>query len=256
MSTHALTSWTRTLNPDDALLLLELAQPGLSLDDWAAQAHDRLPQAGRPRRTELIRLTRERLLDVDGERVADTAYLRMIHDGTPARRDTLLHGRALFDHPWIAVALDEIVHPQLEAADRPLAPRDVDRVTDGAWAALLDRHLKPGTGPQSVDKTRSQIQRNLARLGVLELRGNTARDTYVRRGQPDAVAFAWLVAHELRVANLPECDAAWAARQSRAARLFAVPPLTADTCIEAGVRAGVLRSGFLAGRPRLHPGTP
>src|SRR5690606_417207 len=56
-------TWTRTLNDEDAALLLDLAWPGMSLDTWQEQGHAVLPQPSLPRRREQLRLVREELLD-------------------------------------------------------------------------------------------------------------------------------------------------------------------------------------------------
>ena len=252
--TDRLTSWTRTLNEEEAGLLLDEAQPGQPVADWVERAHDLLPQGSRPRRRELIRLVRDQLLDVVDDHVADSVFLRLFHEGSPGRRAALLHGRRLLDNAWIERALTDVVYPQLAEAEEALAPRDADLVPDGRWDAFLDAHLKSGTGLESVRKTRSEVMRNLARLGVIEIRGNTAREAHVRRGQPDGVALAWLLAFELQRANRTEADVRWAVHQSRATRLFATTDAWAERGIDEGARAGLLTRGFLAGQPRLHVG--
>ena len=252
--TERLTSWTRTLNEEDAERLLDAASPGLSLDAWTDAAHQLLPQPGRDRRTELVRLVREQLLDLADDHIADSAFLRLFHDGSPGRRAALLHGRRLLDNPWIERALADLVYPALAAADEPLAPRDADLVPDPAWDTFVAAHVRPGTGPEATRKTRSEVMRNLARLGVLDVTGNTTREARARHGQPDGVAFSWLLAHELVRSSRAEADLRWAVHHARAPRLYATTAAYAQRCIDEGVAAGLLRRGFLAGQPRLHPG--
>lgn len=248
-----LTSWTRTLNEDDAQTLLDLARPGLGLDDWREAGHRLLPQPSVARRRELLRLVRERLLDHDGAVIVDSAFLGLFQDGSPHRRATLLHGRYLWHQPMLRPALEELIHPALERMDRPLAPDDADLVPAAAWDLALRRWLRPGIPGEALAKTRSTLQRALASVGVLEVTGNNARTTRVRHGRPDPAGFAWLLAWELLAQGLTEVDEPWAVTSSFAARLFAPGPGYAATCVRAGVDAGLLRRGHLMGRARLHP---
>ena len=82
--TDRLISWTRTLNEEEAAFLLDEARPGESVAAWAERAHATLPQGSRDRRTELIRLVRDQLLDKDDAGlIADSAYLPLSHADHP-----------------------------------------------------------------------------------------------------------------------------------------------------------------------------
>lgn len=255
-----LESWTRTLNEDDALTLVDLARPGLPLDAWTEDAHDALPQAGRDRRTETIRLVRERLLDwdaaPDGEppTVAATDWLRLMHDGAPYARVELLWGRYLFDQAWVRRAIEHLVAPALAAADTPLSPRDADRIDLDRWTDFVDAHLRPDAGDASRPKTRQQIQRALSRLGVLEIEDPRAGLTRAVHARPAPVVFGWLLAHEMRLTRRTELDLEHAAARSATARLFLPARAYARRCLDEAVALGVLRQSYLAGRARLHPG--
>lgn len=248
----ALTSWTRTLNEDDALTLVEAAQGGTSLADWGELADRLLPQAGAPRRRELIRMVRDELLDIRDGAIVASAWLRLFQDGSPHRRLGLLYGRLWRNRPMVLRALDELVLPALALADRPLAPHDSDVVAPEAWDRLIRTSLRPDVPSEAFAKTRSTLQGALRAVGVLEISGNQARTCRVRHGRPDPLAFAWVVAHELR--DRGESSEGWAARESFAARLFAPRPDYATTCLDAGVDAGLLRRGHLMAQTRLDPG--
>lgn len=259
--TPRIESWTRTLNEDDALTLVDLARAGLPLSAWTEDAHDALPQASRDRRTETIRLVREHLLDwvaadADDPAIADTTWLRLMHDGAPYARVELLWGRYLFEHPWVRRAIDELVAPALAAADEPLSPRDVDRLDLTDWTTWVDRTLRPDVGPASRPKTRQQLQRALVRLGVLDIEDARAGLTRVRHARPAPVVFGWLVAHEMRLGHRIEMDLDHATCASRTARLLLPDPIYARQCLDDAVARGILRRGYLAGRARLHPGEP
>jgi hypothetical protein len=253
LSDH-LTSWTRTLNEDDALLLIEEAEPGLSLEDWTERGHDELPQSSRDRRTELIRLVRDRLLDWDADAIADTRWLALMGRLSPGARRQLLHARYLFEHPWILRAQAELIAPRIEASEVPLAPRDADRISHDDWVAFVEQTVRPGTGPESVKKTRSVLMRNLARLGVIARKGERGEHARVKRSTPDGRVFGWLIGHELRTRNLGEGGLTWALTQSRAAILLRPSGPYAERCVEEAISAGLLRQSYIAGESRLLDG--
>lgn len=250
-----LISWTRTLNEDDALLLLDEAQPGLSLEQWTDRGHDILPQPSRDRRTELIRLVREKLLDWTPQgTVADTRWLGILRASAPGPRRHLLHGRFLFDAPWILRVQATLIGPHLEAAEAPLAERDADLIKHATWVSFVEENALPNTGPESLKKTRSVVLRNLARLDVISPEGERGEDARVRRGKPDPLAFGWLLAFELRTKGVGECSLGWAAHHSRPATLFRPEPAYAERCVNAALAAGLLRRSFIAGEARYLDG--
>jgi hypothetical protein len=178
--------------------------------------------------------------------------LRLFQDGNPHRRLGLLYGRLWRNRPLVRRALDELVHPALEQADRPLAPHDADLIAPEAWDGFVRQSLRPDVPAEAFAKTRSTVQGALRAVGILEITGNQLRTCRVRRGRPDPLAFAWVVARELL--DRHEESEPWAVRDSFAARLFAPRADYAATCIDAGVAAGLLRRGQLMAQARLHPG--
>ena len=247
-----LTSWTRTLNEEDALVLLGAASPGDTLASWTEEGHRVLPQPSRPRRTEMIRMVRKHLLDLTpDDRIADTRYLELIRTGHARLRLDLMWGRYLFGHPWIDRALRELVHPALEASDELLAAEDADVIDEASWETFVARQLKPGTGPAAVRKSRSQVIRGLGHLGVV-VHDAEAGCHRARHAEPEKLAFGWLVARELEVTG--EMSEHRAARTSKAARLYATTPAYAEQCLAESVDAGLLKRGHLVGQAQLYPG--
>lgn len=255
-ASERLGSWTRTLNEDDAITVVLDAQPGQRLADWEARAHDVLPQANRARRVETIRLVRDQLLDLHADRIAPSTWLRLFQEGSPARRLGLLYGRLHARRPWILRAADELILPHLARADEPLAPHDADLIAPDEWTDFVARHRLERTRPESVKKTRTVIQRNLARLGVLEITAEgargardddddaapealiTARHTRTCHGEPDPVAFGWVLWHELTTLGRSEAPETWALSDAVAARIFAPRRPYAQRCVEAAIDAG------------------
>lgn len=251
-SAESLTSWTRTLNEEDALTLLDSAHPGTAVDDWAVLGDRLLPQASPARRRELIRIVREELLDVHDGAIVDSAWLRLLQGGSPHRRIGLLYGRLWRNRPVLVRALEKLIHPALERSDVPLAPHDADLIDADAWDRFLRAALHPDVPHEAFAKTRSTVQGALRDVGVLEIAANRERSTRVRRGRPDPLAFSWVVARELR--EMGEGSESWATFDSFAARLFAPRSDYAATCVDAGVTSGLLRRRHLMGHTRLQVG--
>ena len=245
-------SWTRTLNEEDAVLLLEQTEPGMSREDWEEQGHRALPQSSRPRRRETLRIVGGSLVDWQDDRVIETAFLRLYRLATARRRSTLLYGRLLGAQPWILRAIAELVLPQLEATHEPLAPPDADLITDAQWRDFIRAHAD--IPDSAFAKTRSTIHKNLANLGVLRVEGASRRTTRARHAEPDPIAFGWLLAHELTTSGRSEASQSWARVDALATKLFAARPEYADRCIDVAAKEGLLRRGFLAGMSRLHVG--
>jgi hypothetical protein len=252
MPTDFLTSWTRTLNEEDALALLDSAAAGVRVEEWEALGHQLLPQASQARRRELIRIVREELLDSRDGAIVASAWLRLLQEGSPHRRLGLLYGRLWKNRPLVLRALDEFVHPMLARADRPLAPHDSDLIEVDDFDRFLRETLRPDVPAEAFAKTRSTLQGALRAVGVVEITGNRERVLRVRRGRPDPLAFAWVVAREL--SERGDAAESWAIRDSFAGRLFAPRADYAAACLDAGVTANLLRRSHLMGQAQLQAG--
>lgn len=247
-----LISWTRTLNEEDALSLLDAALPGTPVEEWEELGHRLLPQASQARRRELIRIVREELLDTREGVIVASTWLRLLQEGSPHRRLGLLYGRLWRNRPLVLRALDELIHPLLARSHRPLAPHDSDALNADDWDAFLRSCLRPDVPSEAFAKTRSTLQGALRVVGVLEITGNRGREFRVKRGRPDPLAFAWTVAREL--SDRGDASESWGLRDSFAARLFAPRLDYASACVDAGVTAGLLRRTHLLGQAQLHVG--
>ena len=219
--------------------------------DWASSATG--SAAGEPeRRRELLRIVREELLDSRGGVIVDSAWLRLLQQGSPHRRLGLLYGRLWQSRPLVLRSLEALVHPALELADRPLAPHDADLIDGQAWDRFLLSVLRPGVPHEAFVKTRSTVQGALRDVGVLEIAGGRDRSIRVRRGRPDPLAYSWVLARQL--AELGEQAEGWALRDAFAARLFAPRPDYAPSA-STPVTAGSLRRGHLMAQSRLQVGS-
>ena len=250
-------SWTRTMNEAEGMQLLDLAEDGLRVADWAAIAHDELPFPKADRRNDHIRLVRRTLLDLDADeadpdaRIVASPYLLAFQSGNGRRRRDLLWGRFALDRPWCLRAMQALVLPALAEADEPLAARDADLVPAPAWDAFVDQNVLP-TGDVARRKTVTEIHRLLDRLGSLQkVGGNTHYETRARHARPDPLAFAHLVVLQMRRDARTEAPETWFLHQSEPALLFAVSEAESRRAIELGVEHGLFARSTLAGVPRL-----
>lgn len=248
---EALPSWTTTLNEPEAMLLLDLAHPGLALDAWRIAAHDALPQAAPLRRRVLVRLAQNLLLDHDGRAIVSSRFLQLFQAGGPRQRHDLVCGRAYLLNPWLVPAAQTLVLPRLAEAEQPLARRGADRLAPRQVADFVHARGAPGLSPSTRARTASAVLGALVDLGAV-VRGATSRDDCtVRRATPDPLAFGWLVAWQLRAAGRTEATDDWAVHHSAAALGFAVAPDHGRYCLETAIRAGLFERSYLAGIPRV-----
>ena len=244
--------WTRTLNEDDAMNLLDSVTPGQTMAAFKAQALADLPQAGRDRRVELVRLVWQHLVDTRDDVALPRDYLRLFVGAPPPRRTALLWGRFTSTVPLVADVLATVIEPTLDRAEQPFAAPDAAVLGQAEWDAALATLLRRGAPRSVIDKTRSTLQLVLSRCGILVVTGTRSRSTTVRRGDPDGLAFAWLIAQELRTGHHSEMPERIATASSYAARLFLPTEDRALACLEAGVRGGVLLRSYLMGSARYH----
>jgi hypothetical protein len=248
-----LKTWTRTLDREAALTLLEAAEPEMSVEEWRALGDQILPQPSAEQRTRHLDYVQRDLLDIVDGKLISSAFLRLYQEGTPHRREGLLAGRlAVGRHgPLIVHALNHLIGPALRESEEPLTHPDAGRLEAADWDRFLRSCLRPGLSDEVIRKTRTSLQRVLAEAGCLDIQGNQTRTTFAKRGRPDGGAFSWLIHHQLRKQGMREAFDHWAARDSFAAKLFATAEPYALTCLEAGVTAGLFTRSYLAGEARI-----
>jgi hypothetical protein len=245
-----LAGWTRSLPLEDVLLALAEAEPGLPLGEWRQRCDRSLPHASATRRADILRFVSKGLLDHDGKTIQPTRFLQLVRSlGAKGQRE-LVWGRYLMLVPVVDAALRELVAPVAALLDEPLKPCEDLQLSSAQWTNWLTARLAPSAGAKSVINSKGNLITALRRVGSV-IQRDRGRITQVVHGQPEGVAFAWLIAHELRLAQRIEAAETWAVNSSFAARLFLPTAHHAQVCIEQGVAAGILQRSYLAGEPRL-----
>jgi hypothetical protein len=239
-------TWTRTLNVDDAHVLLALAEPGLPVDAWAARAHAALARLDLARKAEIVRLVRDDLLGLDAgaERIAAGTLLRAYRAAPAAAQVGLVSAWWALSHPLTLHATDGVVAPAL-AARRSSIPLEV-------LDSLVARSIASDSG-ESIRKTRTTLTGALEDVGAIVTRGTGRyRSIATARGRPHPLVFAALVTRDveergaggLHLDDLPR----WLP-----VRLTLCDEDHARECVAAAVGAGVLRRD---GAGRISPSPP
>lgn len=243
--------WTQVIAPNEALLLLDLAEPGISREEWEEKAKAALPQAIGKRRQEIIRRTRVFLLDLDADRIRTSAFLRLLRGGSPRLRKDLFWARYCFTSPWPRLAASEVVRPAIAEATQPLAAPMAGVITTAAWREFVLRRVLAGTAEPSIKKTVAEIGRAFNGLGCLDMSRPRRGCSTAHPGDPDPLAFAWLLRFQLENEQRREATDDWAATQSVAAILFAVDEAHGRTLVEGAPSTGLFERSFLMGSGRL-----
>jgi len=244
-----LRSWTRNVPLVEGIQLICMAEDGMAVADWRAQADGLLPHADPAYRQTLLRLVQRMFLDVDskGTHIIETPYLRLIRDGGDARRRDLFFGRYALAHPWCLLAARRLILPRIERLG------DAAEVTTEEWDAFVSSYIEATASDASRRKTRSTVIGVFQNLGVLEREGSSSAPTRLRRASPAPLAFGWMVADQLAAQLIGRTTRAWASSVSDAAQLFAVHEDTAQALLRKAVGKGELRAVKVNGERGLMP---
>jgi hypothetical protein len=228
-----LRSWTRNVPFEEALTLLDLASPGRALDDWATAAEEALTHEDRAYRRTLTRLVGRMFLDLEGETIVESEFLRLVAGGPDRRRSDLLAVRYALAHMWPLEAARRVVRPALASQERA-------EVSIADWDAFVADLIELDASAASRRKTRSTVIGALVSLGVAERAATAGAPVALSPGRPDPLAFGWALGEQLAGELREACDAGWAATDSDAALLFGVTQDYGEACIRATVAKGLL----------------
>lgn len=190
-------SWTRTLNLDDAHIMLRLAVPGTTRRDWEISATSMLVDADRDkplteaRLNDLLRIIRVSFLSWEGTGrdavITENLFLRMYHSdhATPSFQEELVDIQWALYSEVARVAITNIIIPHLDVGDG-----EVDLATVDAFC-----HDTVDTdAPDSLRKTRTVLIKALERAGVMRTSGTGRyRRLWAQRGEPHPMTFAYLL---------------------------------------------------------------
>jgi len=192
---------TKSIDVDEALMLIDLTREVDSVAAWQDEALFRLPQASRRRRQEIVRAVRRKFLQTRDDCFVATPLLTLLTAQTldgRLKRD-LLFAQYLRTTPLVWEAIQQVVLPHAEAGARPLAKAEDAEIPQSAWDALLESRLRQYTGT-TFSRTRGHITAHLTKFGLLEARpvpgDRIAKRFFARFYEPDPPAFWFSLALE------------------------------------------------------------
>jgi len=201
---------TKSIDVDEALMLVELARQYESVSAWQDEALFRLPQASARRRKEIILSVRRKFLQTEDDSFVVTPLVSLLTapslDGR-LKRD-LLFGQYLRTTPLVWEAVRQVVLTHAEAGAQPLSKVEDAEIPQSNWDAFLSSALRQYTD-STFSRTRGHITAHLVKFGLLEAHrvpgDRIAKRFFARFYEPDPRAFWFSLAVEFR-------DSGWTSR--------------------------------------------
>jgi hypothetical protein len=192
---------TKSIDIEESLALITLANEYEQVDAWQDEALFRLPQTSRSRRQEIVRDVQRKFLQVENDHFVATPLQRLLTWpalGERLKRD-LLFAQYLRTTPLVWAAIEKVVLPHAEAASQPMAQAEAAEIQLEHWVDFLSSRLSTDT-KSTVVKTRQHITAHLTKFGLLETRAvpgdRIAQRFFARFYEPDPRAFWFSLAIE------------------------------------------------------------
>jgi hypothetical protein len=252
---------TKSIDIDEALMLIDLTREYESVAAWQDEALFRLPQASRQRRQEIVRAVRRKFLQTENDRFMTTPLLALLTTQTfdgRLKRDLLL-AQYLRTTPLVWEAIQQVVLPHAEASARPLAGSEDATITLDEWIAFLDGRLNTTTS-STVVKTRSHITAHLTKFGLLEARpvpgDRFAKHFFARFYEPDPRAFWFSLALEFVEQGWTSRSLDYVTHESWTRISYCTKPAYARFVMDEAERVGLVVTDFFGSEKQVTFRTP
>ena len=143
ISTRQYGPLTKSIDVDEALMLIGLTREFDSVAAWQEECLYRLPQASRQRRQEIVRAVRRKFLQTESDRFLTTPLVTLLVAPTldaRLKRD-LLFAQYLRATPLVWEAIQQVVLPRAESGTQPLAKAEDNEISLEDWEAFLEARL-------------------------------------------------------------------------------------------------------------------
>lgn len=247
---------TKSIDVDEALMLIDLTREVEIVAAWQDEALFRLPQASRQRRQEIVRSIRRKFLQTEDDRFVATPLLTLLTaqalDGR-LKRD-LLFAQYLRTTPLVWEAIQQVVLPHAEATARPLATAEDAEIPQSQWDALLEKRLRQYTDT-TFSRTRGHITAHLSKFGLLEAR-NVPGDRIAKRFfahfyEPDPRAFWFSLALEFAGQGWTSRSLDFIASQSWTRIAYCTKTAYARFVMEEAERAALVLTDFFGSEKQI-----
>ena len=247
---------TKSIDIDEALMLVGLAREYKSVVAWQDEALFRLPQASRQRRQEIMRDVRRKFLQTENDRFVTTSLLTLLTTQTfddRLKRDLLL-AQYLRTTPLVWEAIRQVVLPHAEASARPLVKAEDTIITLDNWTPFLAGRLNTTTH-STVAKTRSHITAHLTKFGLLEARpvpgDRFAKRFFAHFYEPDPRAFWFSLALEFVEQGWTSRSLDYVTNESWTRIAYCSKPAYARFVIEEAERVGLVVTDFFGSEKQM-----
>ncbi len=192
---------TKSIDIDESLALIALANEYEQVDAWQEEALFRLPQASRSRRQEIVRAVRRKFLTVEADHFAATPLRRLLTWPSLSERckRDLLFAQYLRTTPLVWKAIRDVTLPHAELSLNALADEQAREIQLEDWISFLEGRLNTTT-TSTVVKTRQHITAHLTKFGLLEAQAvpgdRIAQRFWAHFYEPDPRAFWFSLALE------------------------------------------------------------
>ena len=247
---------TKSIDVDEALMLIDLTREVEIVAAWQDEALFRLPQASRQRRQEIVRSIRRKFLQTEDDRFVATPLLTLLTTQTldgRLKRD-LLFAQYLRTTPLVWEAIQQVVLPHAEATARPLATAEDAEIPQSQWDALLEKRLRQYTDT-TFSRTRGHITAHLSKFGLLEAR-NVPGDRIAKRFfahfyEPDPRAFWFSLALEFAGQGWTSRSLDFIASQSWTRIAYCTKTAYARFVMEEAERAALVLTDFFGSEKQI-----
>ena len=247
---------TKSIDIDEALMLIDLTREYESVAAWQDEALFRLPQASRQRRQEIVRSVRRKFLQTKDDRFVVTPLLTLLTAQTldgRLKRD-LLFAQYLRTTPLVWEAIRQVVLPHAEAGARPLARPEDAEIPQAEWDALLESKLRQYTNT-TFSRTRRHITAHLTKFGLLEARrvpgDRIAKRFFACFYEPDPRAFWFSLALEFTDHGWTSRSLDYVTNQSWTRIAYCTKPAYARFVMEEAERAALVVTDFFGSEKQV-----
>lgn len=247
---------TKTVDIDEALMLISLTREFESISAWQDEAMFRLPQASRKRRQEIISAVRHKFLQAEDDHFIKTPLLTLLTTQTldnRLKRDLLL-AQYLRATPLVWEAIRQVVLPRAQAAALPLARPEVAEILVEHWSAFLTERLNTST-PSTVEKTRNHITSHLSRFGLLDAHAvpgdRIAKHFLAHSYEPDPRAFWFSLAVEFAERGWTSRSLDYIIGQSWTRIAYCATPAYARFVVDEAERAALVVTDFFGSEKQV-----
>ncbi|MBN1536875.1 MAG: hypothetical protein JW908_09105 [Anaerolineales bacterium] len=242
---------TRSIDIDEAIMLITLSTEIKKVSEWQEEALYRLPQSSRNRRLSITRTIRNKFLEVENDTFVDGPFAHLIAAPLvePRLKRDLILGQYLRSTPLVWESIREVVLPHLEST-----AIDENEVQQNDWDTFLETRLVEHT-ETTFSRTRRHITAHLSKFGILEAQPipgrNIGKRFFPHFYDPDPRAFWFYLATEFSEQGWTSRSLAYITKQSWTRIAFCTSETYARYAVEEAERSALMVTNFFGSEKQI-----